>query len=114
MKWEDYGESSLTLLAVHCGIDKAKPSIPYDSSDFKRCMHLFECLKMDKWDSFVLLRKTERKYKMWEPFVKEWYKLVELYNEEKDKDSAPKLYEALLTIRKGANTNSNEKTEEKK
>lgn len=101
MKWEDYGESSLTLLAVHCGIDKAKPSIPYDSSDFKRCMHMFECLGMDRLDSLVLVRKTERKYKIWEPFAEKWNMLVDLYNEEKDKDFAKKLYEALLKIRKG-------------
>ena len=32
IKWTDYGESSLTLLAVHCGMNKKKPAIPYEGS----------------------------------------------------------------------------------
>lgn len=34
IKWNDYGESSLTLLAIHCGIEKENIAIPHDPADF--------------------------------------------------------------------------------
>jgi hypothetical protein len=102
MKWKDYGESSLTLLAVHCNMDKEEPSIPYDSSDFRRCVHLIECLGLSLREERVLLDKVKNKYPMWVPFVNHWGRLMSLYNEEKHRDSAVKLYQALLEIRKNS------------
>ena len=99
-QWSDYGESSLTLLAVHCGLDKASPSIPYDPSDFKRCVHLIQCLGLNLKQERKLLEDVAYKYAIWKPFVKKWGKLMSLYNEEKDDDSASKLYKLLLKIRK--------------
>jgi len=96
MKWKDYGESSLTLLAVHCGLDKEKPTIPYDCSDFKRCIHLFECLELNCEDRCVLLNKTSKKYPQWNPFVNNWIKLTDLYNKNKEEE----LYELMLKLRK--------------
>lgn len=78
MKWKDYGESSLTLLAVHCGMDKANPQIPYDSSDFRRCVHLIECLGLTLQEEKELLHNTRNKYSDWAPFVKNWGKLMAL------------------------------------
>jgi len=95
MKWDDYGESSLTLLAVHCNMDKKDPGIPRDPSDFRRCMHLFECLDFDRFQIKELLIVTAHKYPMWKPFVEKWEKLIGLYEEEKDNKSAPKLFTAL-------------------
>jgi len=100
VKWKDYGESSLTLLAVHCGIDKESPTIPYDSSDFKRCVHLIECLGLTLQQEKELLNKTMKIYPIWRPFVKNWGKLMRLYLEEKNQDSAPKLYGAIYNLRK--------------
>jgi len=100
VKWKDYGESSLTLLAIHCRIDKESPSIPYDSSDFKRCIHLFECLDFGKGEIFNLLCQTADKYPDWRIFVENWDTLTNLYNEEKDQEVAPKLYQAMLNLRK--------------
>ena len=100
VKWEDYGESSLTLLAVHCKIDKAKPNIPYDPSDFRRCIHLFECLDFGQGEIFSLLCRTADKYPEWKYFVEEWDTLTNLYNKEKHQEDAPLLYKALQEVRK--------------
>jgi hypothetical protein len=95
MKWKDYGESSLTLLAVHCGIDKEEPAVPLDPSDFMRCIHLIKCLNLNLQQEKELLHKTMKKYPIWIPFVKKWGKLMALYNEEKNQEKAPKLYQAI-------------------
>jgi hypothetical protein len=99
-KWEDYGESSLTLLAVYCSMDKESPTTPLDPSDFRRCIHLFECLDLGERGIFKLLYQAAGKYPAWKPFAEEWDTLTSLYNEEKDQDRAPKLYKAMLNIRK--------------
>ncbi len=99
MKWSDYGESSLTLLAVHCGIDKERPSIPRDPADFKRCVHLFDCLELHYVEIFELLHDTAETYSEWKIFADNWDYLMELYEEEKHQESAPKLYEAMRRLR---------------
>ena len=98
MKWEDYGESSLTLLAAHCGIDKDQVSVPRDPSDFKRCIHLFKCLNFGEGEIFNLLCVTANKYPIWKPFAENWDELTELYEEEKNLHKAPKLYEAIQNL----------------
>ena len=98
IKWKDYRESSLTLLAVHCGIDKENPTTPQDPSDFRRCVHLFECLDFGQGEVFNLLCQTAKKYPIWSPFAEEWDTLMNLYEEEKDKEVAPKLYKALQEL----------------
>jgi len=98
IKWNDYGESSLTLLAVHCGMDKKRPTVPSDPSDFRRCIHLFECLNFGQGEIFSLLCVMSDKYEIWKPFAKNWDKLTELYNEEKNQESAPKLYELMREL----------------
>lgn len=100
MKWTNYGESSLTLLAVHCGMDKQYPSIPYDPSDFRRCIHLFECLEFGEGEIFNLLCQTADKYPMWKPFAENWDTLTNLYLEEMNQKCAPKLYDKMLEVRK--------------
>ena len=100
MKWENYGESSLTLLAVYSGMDKESPATPRDPSDFIRCIHLFECLGLDNQDKKKLLYMTAGKYSIWIPFADEWELLMELYHEEKDLGTAPKL-KTLLEKKKG-------------
>ena len=96
--WEDYGESSLTLLAVLVGIDKKEPAIPHDPSDFKRCIHLFECLDLEHNEIYDLLNETANKYPQWTMFTDNWDTLMDLYEEEKEQDSAPKLYKLILSI----------------
>lgn len=97
-KWNDYGESSLTLLAVHCGMDKEVPAVPADPSDFERCMQLFECLGFDAPQIFDLLRKASDNYPIWQPFEDKWDTLMEFYGEEVDKAKAPKLYKLIQEL----------------
>lgn len=100
-KWYDYGESSLTLLAVYCGMDKRQPSIPYDPSDFRRCVHLIQCLGLNLSEEKKLLEDTARTYPIWKPYLKKWGKLMGAYNKDKDSDIASDLYRLLLKL-KGA------------
>ena len=99
-KWEDYGESSLTLLAVHCGMTKDEPNIPLDPSDFKRCIHLFDCLGFGQGEIFSLLCKTADKHPEWKVFAENWDALMELWNEEKQQKVAPKLFALIERLRK--------------
>jgi len=99
-KWDDYGESSLTLLAVHCGMDKQSPAIPHDPSDFFRCVHLFECLNFTEYDGYCLVNKAAGKYRMWKPFAKNWIKLMVIYDDKKDERTGPKLYAAIQECNK--------------
>lgn len=101
MKWFDYGESSLTLLAVYCDMDKLEPYVPYDPIDFRKCVHLIKCLNLSLKQEKELLEKTAKKYPIWKPYLQHWGKLMKLYNEEKRLDKAPKLYKKMLQIRKG-------------
>ena len=96
--WDDYGESSLTLLAVHCRMNKKNHQTPVDPSDFKRCVHLFECLEFGKGEILTLLSQTSDKYPEWKPFAHEWDNLMVIYNREKDNKSAPELYKVMNEI----------------
>jgi hypothetical protein len=97
--WDDYGESSLTIVAVLLKIKKAKPAIPYDPTDFKRCVHLFECLGYNKFLMLHTIEIVSNIYVIWKPFYLEWENLMQCYEEEKNLKSAPKLYELLIKCR---------------
>ena len=99
--WSDYGESSLTLLAVHVGMTKKRPAVPSDPSDFQRCVHLFECLELDKEDIHILLIRASHRHSIWGPFVDAWPELMKLYEEEKDSGKCPKLYARMKELRGG-------------
>jgi hypothetical protein len=98
--WNDYGESSLTIVSVLLGIGKETPSIPQDPSDFNRCIHLFKCLNYNKYEIFRTIEKVAQHYSIWIPIRDNWDKLIELYNEEYSLKDAPKLYTLLQKCRK--------------
>ena len=98
MKLNDWGQSSMTLLCVHVGIDMEEPCIPYDPSDFQRCYHLFQCLKFSRIDRDILLRKTAKKYSQWIPFAAHWSELTQIYEKEQLNETAPNLYEAMKAL----------------
>lgn len=79
--WEDYGESSLTLLSVYCRIEKRSPTVPYDASDFKRCVHLCECLQLTRTEIKALIYSTSIRFAKWKPFFIHWDKLMSLHND---------------------------------
>lgn len=78
---------------------KKSPSIPYDASDFKRCVHLIECLNLNLEQERSLLHNVMNQYPEWKPFVQNWGKLMRLYIEEGNQKSAPKLYDLLFKLR---------------
>ena len=110
-EWEDYGESSLTLLSVLVGMKKKSPQIPYDPSDFRRCVHLFECLDLRDNEIYDLLNETANQYPEWQPFTDHWTVLMDLYLEEKDKDFANKLYQEMMKLRTLNSTQAPKKKE---
>jgi len=97
-KWSDYGESSLTIVAYLLGITKEIPAIPRDPSDFRRCIHLFECLGY-KYRLKELITEVSQVYPIWKVITEEWDNLMKLYEEEKDGETAPKLYDHLQKCR---------------
>jgi len=97
-KWSDYGESSLTIVSFILGIEKESPAIPRDPSDFRRCVHLFDCLDYHKHKVEHLLIEMSKVYPIWKGIAENWKELVKLYDEEKDQETAPKLYDHLKKL----------------
>lgn len=79
--WNDYGESSLTIVSAALGITKDKPATPSDYGDFVRCIHLLECMDQHLIAN-DLIEKTAEKYPIWKPFYQNWAKLIALYKDE--------------------------------
>ena len=102
MKWNNYGESSLTLLAVHCGIDKEEPYTPSDPEDFVRCIHLCHCLYLNVIEAQDLVKRAAKMYSIWKPFADNWEKLISIYGKEKHQKEAPELYKLLIQLNKEA------------
>ncbi len=103
IEWEDYGESSLTILSSIVGIKKKEPNIPLDPSDFKRCIHLLQCLPKDSPDDLDIIKKTSEIYPIWKPYYDNWDKMVKLYLEETKQETsfskAPKLYKFMQELK---------------
>jgi hypothetical protein len=97
-KWSDYGESSLTIVSFILGIEKESPSIPRDPSDFRRCVHLFDCLDYHKHKVEYILLEMSEVYPIWKGIAENWKELMKLYDEEKDQKTAPKLYDHLKKL----------------
>lgn len=75
VKWEDYGESSLTLLSAYCHIEKNWPATPHDCYDLYKCFHLIECLGLSKKEENWLLEEAALAYRDWVPFFNHWWEL---------------------------------------
>lgn len=65
--------------------------IPYDPDDFSRCYQLVKDCEVTKED----LKKVEVRFPWWKPFIKNWDKLVEMY-ESKDFTSLYKFMQSLV------------------
>jgi hypothetical protein len=95
VEWENYGRSSLTILSTLSGLQMKYPGIPHDPSDFNRCIHLFECLDYTEGKMYAVVKQVAKVYPIWQPIANYWIELKELYDEERTKGDAPKLYKAL-------------------
>lgn len=96
----DCGVSSKTIWSVLSGLPlglyhrEGTRGVPQDPSDFGRCYRLLE--RFPGWRE--RLGEVVARYPEWEGLVARWDELSALYEEEVEKDSAPKLYAAMKEI----------------
>lgn len=92
---DDTGLSSKTIFAVMTGTELRGgvfgPEIPHDPSDLGRCLRLLA--RFPEWKP--RLQEVADKYPRWQPFVREWRALADLYYQEMATGRAPKCYEAM-------------------
>ena len=105
--WLAYGEqgiSSRTIFDVLSGMEKPDEfpyellhNIPLDPSDFRRCYLLLRLIP--EWRE--RLGEVAEAHPTWKPFVENWDKLTQLYEEERSNASvnAPKLYKFMQELR---------------
>lgn len=80
---------------------KVKPyrwDVPYDPSDFRRCLKLLEYIP--EWRE--RLPEVAEHFPEWKPFIENWDELEFLYEEEKQREDGemPKLYARMKELRK--------------
>lgn len=104
LKWIATGErgaSSEAIVAKLTGVklDQGRLMEPYDTSDFRRCLLLFEAVPELK------LRMVEMRgvSEYWRLLVDNWEELEKMYHEEKHNGTAPKLYAKMVKLREDAN-----------
>ena len=68
--------------------------VPHDPDDFRRCLKLVNECHLDKED----LRKIKEVVSWFAPFIDNWDKMVELWNEESPSSRCPKLYEFIQEL----------------
>ena len=104
-RWLVDGDTGLSSLAMAsffltAGNDSECASrlmTPSDPSDFGRCVKfLDECV--DKSNHGALIHELGHTVKAWKRVQDEWYVLMQLYDEEKNQKSAPRLYEFMKKI----------------
>ena len=74
------------------------PHIPSDPSDFKRCYDFLNLFCTDTQKHILCIASDQNK-REWGGLVDNWDELCKLYNEEKNQDKAPRLYEFMKSIR---------------
>jgi hypothetical protein len=92
------GLSSESMAAIALG---GRPSIvnhPHDPSDFRRCvLFLEQCI--DPSNRNTLLLQMAPFTSPWHRIAANWFKLMALYDEEKNQRTAPKLYSAMQALK---------------
>lgn len=96
----EVGISSKTMWAAINGAIHEKPhmgfklDVPHDPDDFRRCKLFVDECAIAKVDFLVI--KTVVPW--FAPFIDNWDRLVELYNEELGSGKAPKLYKFIQDL----------------
>jgi len=68
--------------------------VPYDNDDFSRCYKFYKQCNLSESD----LQKVVEVFPWWEPYIKRWNKLVELF--EKGYGKQLELYDLIRTCEK--------------
>jgi hypothetical protein len=98
----DTGLSSLALASFYLtagngGECASRLPAPSDPSDFGRCIRfLKKCLS--KKHQFDLIYAIGETTKGWKQVRYNWFELLSIYNEEKNQESAPRLYQFMKEI----------------
>jgi len=96
----EVGCSSKTMWTALKGIkpDKIKMGwdfdVPADPDDFRRCYLFYKQCELTKTD----LENIPKIFTWWKPFVDNWDKMANLFEEESSQKSCPKLYEFMMTL----------------
>jgi len=98
--WEFEGQSAKTLYATHNGhlIDC---NYPHDPDDLCRCIQVLRLLFQDnQLRKMSLMKEVARKYKSreWRLLNKNWEQLIEIFESEWGKQSAPKTYQFMQDL----------------
>lgn len=90
---DDTGVSSKTILSVMVHETKAKMNynVPLDTGDFGRCYRLLQ--HFPGWEE--RLYEVSDMFPKWEPFVREWNLLKQLYEEDKFDELDKKIMELV-------------------
>jgi len=97
-KGTDTGVSSKTIfwvMTTNSPFNAA--SIPHDPDDFGRCYRLLD--KFPQWKKKLDLVSSF--HPEWKPFIENWSKLIELYEEEFESGKAEKLYDFMKKLQGG-------------
>ena len=97
----DVGQSSKALASFYLtagngGECASYLPTPCDPSDFNRCMLFLECIDIN--NRVALISAIGEVTQGWKKVRENWIELLNLYFEEKDQDSAPKLYALMKKI----------------
>ncbi len=74
---DETGASSISIWAAFMDAEIKYPSVPYDTSDFRRCWNFLMIL--DPENRKIALHKTAEKYDIWKPYIERWRHLTELF-----------------------------------
>jgi hypothetical protein len=103
---EDVGVSSRTIWAVLMGLfhkpltgpEKQKSGgrwdVPHDPSDFGRCHRMFQ--HIPAWKG--RLNEVAAVFPAWEPMVREWDRMAEIYERDLESGKSPELYELMCSL----------------
>ena len=98
----DVGLSSQTMWMALMGLAKTpqqltgRTSVPHDPDDFSRCYKLIA--SFPEWRG--KLQTVADVFPAWQPYIREWDKMRELYIEESPSGKCPKLYELMQELYK--------------
>ena len=90
----DTGISSQTIWTVLTGTPLKGGDIPHDPSDFGRCYRLLKAIP--GWGD--RMQEVADASPKWNPLVREWDKMTELWEKESPSGTCPELYDFMKSL----------------